>query len=201
MKKIITVFIILYIIQFFSFANADQYDEEIVFHGISWLSNRITTVEKMADLYDSEDSINYQLREEGIYLCRDERLNARPQTTRSYPNASKGLLFSDVNMREKTGHIIKNILFTYVCSESIEQLICVKIEFEDAGFDEIQQAFNMLYGNGVEIQDEEGIDTCIWYGANESCILLYSFDDKETMNIFYGYLSGEELLKASEMNR
>ena len=139
------------------------------------------------------------LGDEGIIIKNDEELHGRPFTTRDYSDQCVCMSLSGSAEGKIAGYVIKSILFTYTQNGNDTQLLSVKVDLVGLNYTDLSSKLTKVYGVGKEGIDEEGLKTMIWYGADNSCVLLYSIDG-DSADLIYGRLDAEEIISAIKAN-
>lgn len=191
MKRIIVVLIMVMTAVFSISTNA----EEMTFQSIPWLSNEAIVMQSLFDKGFIRDIYVGELSsEKSVVINRDEDEFVWPVGSDRFP---EGICVSSSLAKTCKGNVagfpVLNIIPTYAYNGDY-QLISIKIELIGANFDSLREKLINKYGDGERLYDEEGLETYIWKGDNESCVILYTASEGRSFDLIYGRLDAAEIL-------
>ncbi len=192
MKKIGWLVLILIII----LSTVAFSESELTFQGIPWLSDEEMAIRVLKDNnFISEEEEPIIVENEGVYIKKDETIIARPSKIENHENyciSLKGKVKKKI-----AGYPVNDLLLTFAFDGANTQLISVKVELDNASYTDILNKLKKVYGEGETKSDEDGITSTIWYGGNNSSILLHMIEGGDLFSLLYGRLDGESILLAS----
>lgn len=168
-------------------------DAEIEFNSIPWLSDQETAMDLLKDYLYPFFSVSYLGGEEGLFLRHDDELLARPVKAKEYSDVSTCLIINSIK-KNIAGYKVEKIKLYFSNNGLATQLLCVQIDLAGSQYDDLQSKLSKVYGNGETRISEEGLETALWNGTNDSCVLLYSVDGGESADLIYGRLDAEKIL-------
>ncbi len=191
LSRLLLLFLVL--IHFSSFAKGER---EITFQDIPWLSDEKTTFEILNNngFIRTGFGIPAFTDNDGVYIIKDEGINARPMTTRNYPDASLQISLAKIIKNKIAGYPVTDVLLTFAYNGTESKFISAKVVLFGAKYAEIYDKLCKVYGESETAEDDDGIVTNIWRGDNNSCVLLYSVNEGNIFNLIYGRLDAEEIL-------
>ena len=196
MKKVFIAFTLVTILFLSSFAYA-VYDMDILFQGIDWLSDEAEVIQGLisAELLSPGYTDSGSLTDvDGFFLAEDKEMNVRWSTDNKYARVCSGVSVNRMFMRRIAGYIIDDVKLSYTNNGTESRLIAVMINLHNGEYGDIKTKLNAVYGESVHIASDEGIWTDVWYGANESCIMLSTESEGLNYNLIYGRLDAETIL-------
>lgn len=196
MKKISYVLLAILILSFCLGAYAEE--TEIQFHNIPWLTNEATVQKKLKDYQNLGLKPSKGPGEIGIIIKNDKELHGRPSTTGEYADQCTSISYSGKNKGKIAGYKINQLLLTFAKQDANNMLICVKVDLAGASYSDLMAKLSKVYGEGETGIDEEGLQTVIWRGKDQSCVLLYTVDEGATTDLIYGRLDAEAILKGDD---
>ncbi len=176
----------------FSFAESNN---EITFSKIDWLSDKSVVINKMEEYIQYGYTFSNPTTDQGMFLRKDDQLLARPSMAAQYTGVSFGFSLAGGIEGKIGGYSVSKITFTYAYDGSTSKLVCVKVELNGATCEDLKNKLTKVYGESETRTDDEGLQTIVWTGSDNSCVLLYSIDDGETADLIYGRLDAEEILE------
>lgn len=194
MKKAVAVLAIISLLLFLSnFAYAET---EISFQNIPWLSDDITTMNALKSIGILRDGTQILALsdEESVVIVENEMLNYQPKGLSEYKDYCYSISFHDYVKGKIADCPIKNIILTFAYNGEFE-LISVKVDLLNIDFVSLKEKLCRVYGEGDEKTLEEGIESIVWKGNNNSGVLLYTESEGYDYQLVYGRLDAEEILK------
>ena len=68
------------------------------------------------------------------------------------------------------------------------------VKLINADYESLKEKLVKKYGEGERLYDEEGLESFVWKGDNESCIVLFTKSEGIDYELVYGRLDAEEIL-------
>lgn len=190
MKRIIACLVVLLMTTSCTLVVAD----ELTFQAIPWLSNETTVIEHMTDAAIVRDgSIRPLLHETGAILKQEDGFIWPAKGDQKYKDICVSVSFADNAKGKIAGYPIKDIILTYAYNGEY-QLIAIKVKLINADYESIKKKIEKKYGEGEHLYDEEGLESVVWKGDNESCIVLFTMSEGIDYELIYGRLDAEEIL-------
>ena len=168
-------------------------ESEITFQNIPWLTSETETVKQLFNLgIVREQELNEELAREGCeYIIFDEAGIYRPYTIRDYEEVCFAVLPSPRG--RIAGYPIKQIKLTFAYDGDYK-LISVSVDMIGADYDELKEKLVRVYGDGQYSRTNEGIESLMWKGDNNSGVLLYTESEGLEFTLIYGRIDAEEIL-------
>lgn len=191
MKKVFAL--ILAALFLFSFACAEQ---EITFQNLPWLSDveeAIRTIKDAGYLRDGADKIGLS-NEKAVYITPNDDLNYQPTAFKEYKDYSYSVSLRDYVKGKLAGYPVADIDMAFAYDGQYK-LIAVKIDLLNADYAALKEKLTKVYGEGeAKAIVEEGIETIIWKGENNSSVLLYTESEGLDYTLVYGRIDATEIL-------
>lgn len=221
MKKIISLLLLVVMLLCLSLP-ALAYDEEITFQGIPWeadVETAITTLAEKGYIKKSgiQKTISSLLNDAGIkkadlvtmkttslsttlpgFILSMEKLDGQTSPLGQYNDFKEITVYTRLRSIEKkiAGYDVQSISLLFAHDNKQTQLISIQILFDtedqQALWDDLTAKLTSLYGNKEELPS--GDQYHVWFGANQSAILLCA-ESQKTM-LYYGTTNAESIINS-----
>lgn len=191
MKKRIFLAVIMMVF-LYSIAFADS---EITFQGVSWLSDDAHALEMLIDSGFAREgiSISQMTDDNPEYIVYNEFEFYTPDRIVELDDTAFCIDLQRVSKGKLAGHPVKTIKMSFAY-DGVYKLISVKVDLINASYDELKTKLNSVYGDGEQTITDEGVESIIWKGANNTGVLLYTQSEGLDYTLMYGRLDAEEIL-------
>ena len=190
MKKLFFIFFILILIVCFAEAEAD-----ITFNNIPWLTDDSATIQALKEAGYVRDGINdfNMVKKNPIYIVEDDEGLISPNRITGVEEVTFTAELNEGIKGQIAGHPVKNLTMTFAY-DGAYKLIAVKVDLIKANYGEIKDKLIKVYGEGEEKNTEEGINSIVWTGENNTAVLLYTQSDGFNYTLLYGRTDAVEIL-------
>lgn len=190
MKKLISILVAVFLL--FSCACA----EEIVFQNIPWLSNDSTVLQALrnAGLIREGTALPALSNEDVTIFQENEALDYQPSTLPKLNEYSQSISLKEYVKGKIAGSPLQDINLTFAYDGEYK-LITVKVTMLNTDYDSLKTKLTKVYGEGeINTVEDEGIETVIWKGDNNTGVLLYTETEGMDYQLYYGRLDAAEIL-------
>ena len=192
MKKKFSLFVAM-IITFFSVAYADT---EIIFLNIQWLSNEETVYNDLVEAGFVRSSVNMpDLLDDDPRFINSNSGFYTPDIIVGVENYAFCMDLKQVIKGKIAGYPINNLKLSFAY-DGLYQLLSVTVDLLGATFEDLKTKLTKVYGEGEQTITDEGIESVIWKGANNTGVLLYTQSEGLDYTLMYGRLDAEEILSS-----
>ena len=191
MKKLFSV--LLATLLLFSYA----YAEEISFQNIPWMSDDVTALQMLKDagLYRGIVDVLSLSNDGAIIINENEMLEYQPNTVSEFKNFCFTASLKENIKGKIAGAPIENIILTFAYDGQYK-LIAVKVDLLNSDYEMMKTKLTKVYGEGeTKNIEDEGIETIIWKGENNTGVLLYTESEGMKYQLYYGRLDAAEILE------
>lgn len=192
MKKVIVILVILCLVA----GNGVAEQTEVQFCNIPWLSNEITSLQmlKFANLCATDESINLIKKGKGNYIVEDSEGIAFYHNDEGNAKITGSIVLNELARGKVAGYPVNEIELTFAYDGTFK-LIATRIDLVNAKYDLLKEKLSKKYGTPVITETEEGIESIVWKGNNNSGILLYTQDKGKSYDFVYGRFDAETILQ------
>ena len=190
MKRFLCIFIPVLLMISCAFASSEN---EITFAGIPWLAQETEVVRALKEKgYTTAEAVPMRT-ESCFYLTMNTEDEAEQTENGTLSSACITTTFQGNARGKAGGYPIKEIVLSYAY-DGQTQLIYTEVVLGGADYSDLKQKLGKVYGNGKEFETALGYQITFWQGANNSGVLLYTYDDGLTCNLYYGRTDAEIIL-------
>ncbi len=188
-KKILVFFFTLLFIRV-SYAESD-----VTFQGVPWLENEVTTIQKLDDagFIRQRDCIPSFTKDQSVYIIENDMGFFSPDRTIGTQDVCFTMDLSGFVKGTIAGCPVKNMVLTFAYDGEYK-LIAIKIELVNMDYMILKNKLIKVYGESQQTITEEGIESNIWKGANNSAVLLYTQSEGLDYTFIYGRIDAIDIL-------
>ncbi len=190
MKKLIVILVAALFLFSSAFAEND-----ITFQGIPWLADDTTTMRMLTEAGFIRDNtlLPHFSDKKPLYFIENEIGHTAPDRDMEFDNITYTIDLLKAVKGKIAGYPVDNLILTFAYNGTY-QLIAVKIDLAHADYNDLKAKIKRVYGEGEQKITEEGIESNLWKGENNSAILLYSQSEGLDYTLMYGRLDATEIL-------
>lgn len=174
----------------FGIASADT-----TFQKIEWLTDEESVVSSLraAGLLLGNPELSLT-NEKVVYFVSQEALNYQPTSLPEYKDYCYSASLAENVKGKIAGYPVKDIILSFAYDGEYK-LIAVKIELLGADYNTINEKLTKVYGEGeVKTIEDEGIESILWGGEDNTGILLYTESEGLSYTLLYGRTDADEIL-------
>ena len=190
MKRFLCIFIPVLLIFSCAFASSEN---EITFAGIPWLTQETEVMQTLKEKGYATAEASFVRTKSCYYLTLNTEDEAEQTENGTYSSACITTTLQGAARGKTGGYPIKDILLSYAYNGQT-QLIYAEVILQGADYSELKQKLVKVYGDGKEYETALGYQITFWQGANNTGVLLYTYDDGLTCNLYYGRTDAEAIL-------
>lgn len=185
--------VLIVVMLLFSAAMA-EYDSEITFQGVPWLSDDETVARSLIEAGFLRNGTKVDLNHENVsYLLENEvgffspdRIYGADEVT--FTTALEGSVKGKI-----AGYSVKDLIFTFAYDGEYK-LIAVNVGLIGCEYTILKEKLTKIYGEAETVETEEGIISNVWKGLNNSAILLITYSEGLDYTLMYGRLDAADIL-------
>lgn len=196
MKKILCVLLVSMLL--FCSAYAEN-EGTITFLDIPWLSDEVTVMQALREKGYLQEGANSSYLENCYYLIADNEGNIEQMENGQYKDYCRSFSLKGAVRGKIAGYPVEDLIMSFAYDGRF-QFIYTEIKLIGGTYEDIKQKLEKVYDKGEEFETVLGYLITAWKTADNSCVLLYTYDDGMTFNLYYGRTDAAEILANCSIN-
>ncbi len=192
MKK--TILIILAFVLLLNASNSYA-DTELKFCSIPWLTdeNNVLRILNEEGYIFTQDMTRLPAGR-SVYLVKNEVVNYQPLCLNGFQDVVVSFSLADSVKGRIAGCPIEDIILSFAREEQFK-LISIKLVLANTNYADLKNKLEIVYGQSECSKiEEEGIESNLWKGDNNTGILLYTESGELHFDLIYGRLDAIDIL-------